>query len=521
MAGKARDPVSFLLDNRARRWDLARGRRGFCRVNRDRNVDLLGQDCLLVSGDGRSARARSIAETTRLFAAAGVASGSIVLYQGRQAPALVAIFWATVALGAIFVPIDVGWPDYLLARAAGNLRPAVVIADEQLLPALAKLYPAATAIALADVAAGDSGATPAAMTLPVEIAGSAPAACLFTSGSTGVPKAVVVSRDGLAHSARTTLGSFAWRAGDRLVNLPEPHAMSGLRNALVAAPLGGVEWLAVPDTALDNVFARTAWLAEVRCNHLVAGPAFLRQLMLMGARLPAGALGDLRAIYSTGAALNQVVASWLRDTHGVAVVNYYGLTETGGLCLSQSLADAKAGDTSLGRPVGCEARLVDEDGVCSDHGELQIKSAQLMMGYLDDPELTSAKFDGDWLRTGDIMRRDDDGRFHLVGRNGLAIKSASTDRIHPEELENLLEQHDAVIDAAALGFRSEAGIDQIALLVVRRSTGLEDNALKLALAQFIQRHLGCDRTPNLIAFVDQLPRTGGKIARTALREMIS
>jgi len=143
------------------------------------------------------------------------------------------------------------------------------------------------------------------------------------------------------------------------------------------------------------------------------------------------------------------------------------------------------------------------------------------MGYLDDPELTSAKFDGDWLRTGDIMRRDDDGRFHLVGRNGLAIKSASTDRIHPEELENLLEQHDAVIDAAALGFRSEAGIDQIALLVVRRSTGLEDNALKLALAQFIQRHLGCDRTPNLIAFVDQLPRTGGKIARTALREMIS
>jgi acyl-coenzyme A synthetase/AMP-(fatty) acid ligase len=295
-----------------------------------------------------------------------------------------------------------------------------------------------------------------------------------------------------------------------------------LRNALVAAPLGGVEWLPAPERALGNVFARTEWLADVRCNHLVAGPAFLRQLMLMGARLPAGALGDLRAIYSTGAVLNQAAVTWLRETHGVAVINYYGLTETGGLCLSQALADADAGDTSLGRPVGCEARLVNDDGALGDYGELQIRSPQLMTGYLDDPELSAAKFDGDWLRTGDIMRRDDDGRFHLMGRKGLAIKSASTDRIHPEELENLLEQHDAVADAAALGFRSEGGVDQIALLVVRRPTGAQDNALKRALAEFIQQHLGCDRTPNLIAFVDQLPRTsGGKIARAALHEMIS
>ncbi len=258
---------------------------------------------------------------------------------------------------------------------------------------------------------------------------------------------------------------------------------------------------------LETIFALTAWLDEVRCHRLVVGPAFLRQLMLMGTRLPARALSELCAIYSTGAALDPIAAAWLRETHGIPVVNYYGLTETGGLCLSQSLADAKAGDGSLGRPVGCEARLVDGEAGNASRGELQIKSGQLMTGYLDDPERTAARFDGEWLRTGDVMHRDAQGRFHLIGRGELAIKSASTDRIHPE--------------AAAFGFRTEAGIDQIGLLVVRRPSGPGDNDLKRALAQYVERHLGRSRTPNLITFVDRLPRNeSGKILRAALDEMI-
>src|SRR4051812_24495920 len=154
------------------------------------SVDLIAQDLLLILGDGRSPRARAVARTALLLAEAGLGRGDILLYQGRQAAELVPIFWASVALGAVFVPLDAGWPDYLRGRAAGTLGPAIVIADEQHLSGLSGQSPEAIAIDLAEL--GDDRAPGAgALAKPAEIAGSAAAAYLFTSGSTGTPKAVV------------------------------------------------------------------------------------------------------------------------------------------------------------------------------------------------------------------------------------------------------------------------------------------------------------------------------------------
>lgn len=169
--------------------------------------------------------------------------------------------------------------------------------------------------------------------------------------------------------------------------------------------------------------------------------------------------------------------------------------------------------------MGCEARLVGPEA--PDRGDLQIRSPQLMAGYLDDPAATAARFDGEWLRTGDVMTRDAMGVFRLEGRSDLMIKAASTDRIHPEEIESVLEQHDAVEQVAVCGATAPNGTDQVVAMVVMRQSG-EDPQMAKRLARYVEQRLGKARTPDRILFVAALPRlAGGKIARARLPELLS
>jgi acyl-coenzyme A synthetase/AMP-(fatty) acid ligase len=471
----------------------------------------------------------------------GLRAGDSLLIQAPQSSEAFVLFWAAMQIGAVFVPVDATWPEYLLARATQDLSPKLVVATPGCVDSCRRCFPAALLVLIGDgrmstAAAtqcwddwltGNAGAPVASA--PVAQGGdpgrhdpAAAAAYLFTSGSTGVPKAVILSRSALAHGAAVTLSSFAWRPGERLLNLPEPHTMSGLRNAFVAAPWAGLTWIPAPVEQRANVFALIELIRDSSCSHLVAGPALVRHLVLLGERLEAADLAQLAAIYCTGATLNVASAQTFFTRYGIPIVNYYGLTETGGICLSQSRQGWDPADTSLGMAVGCTARLVPIDGsAATDHGELQIRSPQLMSGYLNDPQRTAARLDDGWLRTGDIMRRDPAGRYHLLGRAELFIKTASTERIHPEELEAVLEQHDAVTDAAVVGMTNEQDIERVIALVVLRNGIAGSGALASELARFVASRLGDGRAPNDVRFVTNLPRlASGKLARQHLMEMI-
>jgi len=452
----------------------------------------------------------------------GVSPGDVVLHKAPQSEAAAPLFQGCMRLGAVFAPIDWQWPDYLVAKAAGHLKPVVVVAAAADLASLNALFPAAGALALEDIANQLSDTSAVS---PGDYAPHQPAAYLFTSGSTGVPKAVVLSRAALAHGAKVTLESFGWQPGERLLNLPELHTMSGLRNALVAAPLGELEWLASPAAERSNIFALTDLIRTSGCDHLVSGPALIKQLLLGADRVEAGSLARLQAIYCTGAALNPAAVAAFHARFGIPIINYYGLTETGGICLSQSRNGWTPQDQSLGRPVGCTARLMPVTG--GDHenggeeGELQIHSPQLMSGYLNDPARTKARFQGKWLRTGDVMRRDPAGKYHLLGRAELFIKTAATDRIHPEEIEAVLETHPDVLEAAVCGRADADGTERLVALVVLIALALVPIGLDAQLARFITQRLGSGRRPQEILFVKSLPRLpSGKLARAALKDLL-
>jgi len=461
--------------------------------------------------------------------ASGVRPGEVVLYQGSQQASALVLFWACMLNGAIFAAADEGWPAFQLATALQGIAPRLVASTSRSVAAATTVYPDVEHLWLepeADMSDLDglaSWSAGAAAQEPANVPDASPAAYLFTSGTSGAPKAVVHSRQGLGAGGRLTVRAFNWQVGERLINLPDPHTMSGLRNAFLAAPLGGIEWIPFPDRDRPNIFALLDGLERAQCDRLVVGPLFLRQLAMLGDRAPAGAFSTVKAIYSTGATLDPESAAEVHARLGIPIINYYGLTETGGICLSQNLDGWQPGDRTLGYPAGCETRIVDRDGnpvANGEEGELLIRSPQLMIGYLDDPIATADRLDRGWLRTGDLVRRMRDGRYMLVGRASQFIKTISTERVHPEEIERVLERHAAVAEAAVFGRPEAGGGERIAALIVTRQSRPQADSLPNELADFVSDLLGPARRPAVVRFVDKLPRLGnGKLIRHQLQDL--
>ncbi len=468
--------------------------------------------------DGADGLGGDLACAAARLGEAGVGPGAVVLHQAPQHRDGLILFWAAMARGAVFVPIDPSWPEPLLRQAAGGLDPRMIAASGERLEVLKRVFPNARPIEIGGDATW-SGAHPPAVL--ADMPEAAPGAYLFTSGSTGTPKAVVLSRGALATSARLAAETFGWDRREVLINLAEPHTMSGLRNAFIAAPAAGMDWRPQPPAERFDVFALAERLEETGCQRLVAAPSLLRLFALMGSRIEPSALAKLKAVYCTGATLAGQDAAKFHDRFGVPVIDYYGLTETAGLCLSQEVEGWAPGQGSLGRPVGCEVRLMSE-GREAEEGELQIRSPQLMSGYLGDPEATAARFDGEWLRTGDLVRRRPDGAYELVGRLDAFIKTAAAERVHPREIEDALTAHAAVAEAAVLGLAEGGGPERICALVVTHAGAPVPADLADQLAAYVAERLGAARRPNRVRIVERLPRSAaGKLIRADLERLLA
>ena len=484
-------------------------------VDRSRSVGLPALEPLVGSV---SARLQSL----------GVEPGAVVVYAGPQQAAAMVLFWAVTRCGGVFAAVDEAWPEFQLLQVARILTPRMVVTTAERRVAATTAFPTAEMLilepdqALTDLEALAEWAGSGLHMDTVQVDPGAAAAYLFTSGTSGVPKAVIHSRAALAHSAQLTLDIFQWRAGERLVNLPDPHTMSGLRNAFLAAPLGGLEWIPIPARDRSDLFALLDGLAAAECQRLVIGPLLLRQLARLGDRAPASLFSSLKAIYCTGASLDAGSVETLHARWGVPVINYYGLTETGGLCLSQRLDDWRPGDRSLGRPAGCEVRLADGKGgdvPTGDDGELLVRSPQLMSGYLGDPG-GGVRLEDGWIHTGDLARRRPDGAYELVGRASQFIKTVSTDRVYPEEIERVMEQHPSVEEAAVYGRPDPGGGERIVALVVTPLDPAAFADFSTELADFVVSQLGPSRRPSIVQRVGGLPRqSNGNLQRQKLADL--
>jgi acyl-CoA synthetase (AMP-forming)/AMP-acid ligase II len=340
---------------------------------------------------------------------------------------------------------------------------------------------------------------------------------MYTSGTTGTPKGVMLTQANVTANARIISDEHRLRPDDRVTAVLPLYHINAFAVTMLA-PLAHGGSLAMPPRFSASRF----WDLVIRhgCTWLYLVPTMVSYL-LEGEAPPREALKHVRFARSASAPLPPEHLRAFQEKFGVSVIETMGLTETVAPAFSNPIEPARRKVGSVGRASGCEAKVVDEKGVelpDGTPGEIAIRGPQVTPGYYKNPAATAAAFHPDgWFRTGDVGMRDADGFFFITGRiKELIIKGG--ENIAPREIDEVLLRHPAVLDAAAVGVADKHYGQEIVACVIRRA-GTDCSAEEIR--AFCLEHLGKYKTPKAIHFVDELPRgPSGKVQRLKLLDLL-
>ena len=339
---------------------------------------------------------------------------------------------------------------------------------------------------------------------------------LYTSGSTGQPKGVIIPHRQILFNAIAT--TTAWELGpDDVAPVSTPFFHTGGWNVF-ATPL----WHRGGTVVLFDGFDGVSFLdgmAEEKCTVALTVPTqlvMMRESSRWGIELPA-----LRFLACGGAACPPSLSAAVRAS-GYTMREGYGLTECGPNCFAISDKEAVARPGTVGWPVPfLEMRLAMEDGTeaeTGESGELLLRGPQMFAGYFRDEESTSeALAPGGWLRTGDLARRSADGAYSISGRRKEMFVSGG-ENVFPGEVESVLCGHPGVSEVVVTGLSDPLWGEVGRAFVVRRE-GFEATTVEDLIA-FARDSLAGYKVPRSVVFLGDLPRLGsGKPDRRALSAM--
>jgi HIP---CoA ligase len=342
---------------------------------------------------------------------------------------------------------------------------------------------------------------------------------LFTSGTTGVPKGVVMTHGRTRHVGVDWVAMTGLRAGDRYLMVNPYFHMFGLKAGILAAVAAGATMLPEPVFDVDRVLAR---VADEQVTVLPGAPTIYQSILDHPAR-DTYDLSSLR-IAVTGAAdipvelIRRVRAELPFDV----VLTGYGLTEGGTVSATSADDDPETVATTVGRArPGYEIRVVDGDRDVEPGGtgEILVRSPTVMAGYLDDPAATATAIDGDgWLHTGDLGVVDDRGNLRIVGRSKDMFIVGGFNA-YPAEIENALLRHPDVLQAAVIGIPDERlGEVGMAFLVTRSG----DPAAAEEIRAWCRDQMANYKVPRAVEIVAELPiNATGKVVKDELRARVA
>ncbi len=497
-----------------------------------------------------------VAEKTRAFASLlaerGIRRGERVLIVLPDVPPFAWIFFGTLAAGAVVAMGNPDVPASSIEYLVEYTRATAVVTVPKVFAALKEARAAGRAGAevQATFVVPDAATGADWEALPPDLAGSEldlaaqlrtvkvrerlpqthrdePAIWLFTSGSTGEPKANVHAHRDFAFNtevyAKRTVG---YRAGDVTVSVPRLYFGYATGTNLmfpfaVGAKVGLFSERPTPE-ALAGAIARYAPTVVTNV------PTMLGKLLDHDQKLrDAGEKGldfsSIRFSLSAGEALPEpLLRRWL-DRFQSEVYDGIGSAEMFHIYASNRPGDVKPG--SLGKAVeGYELRILPEEATgagatpCApgEIGVLWVKGDSVSMGYWLDRDKSWKTFHGHWCRTGDLFRIDDDGYLYFAGRADELLKVSGL-WVSPVEVEECLMKHASVSLAAVIGVEDEGLLKTKAFVVLRSGHGASD-ALAGELKEFVKGKLAMHKYPRLLEFVDDVPKNDrGKVDRKALR----
>ncbi|HWA64861.1 MAG TPA: AMP-binding protein [Mycobacteriales bacterium] len=467
----------------------------------------------LLAGDLRFSY-RDLEETSDALAAGyalRIAPGDRVALMMTNRPEFVVVCNAVSKLGAACVLLSPAWKQREVDHALAITGARLAFADG---PAIELLRGRLAADAVVDVDGADYAAALAAKaTRPlVAVDPSDEAVLVFSSGTTGLPKAVRHTHASMTHAIDHWIEALGLTEADRFQVATPPSHILGLLNLVTAAAAGATVRLH-PRFDLDEILHRIE--RERMTLEMAVAPIALA--MANHPTIEDYDLSSLRYIMWGATPVTPSVAEAVTKRTGVRWLPAYGASELPVItCNPVGRPEDWRLDSAGLPPKGVELRVVDLDSgaplPAGETGEIQVRSASVMAGYLPDED-SAAAFDGEWYRTGDVGWLEADGWVHLTDRSKEMIK-VNGFQVAPAELEAVLHGHAAVLDCAVFGVTdAAAGERPVAAVVLDPSASVTTEELR----QLVVASLATYKHPRTVIEVDAIPRLpSGKVLRRAL-----
>lgn len=435
-------------------------------------------------------------------------------------------------MGAIALPLALLFGEEALEYRLRDAGARVIVTNAfglQRLKAIKARLPALTCVISIDGAGPDVirfggliEARPSVFEI-VESGPDTPALMIYTSGTTGPPK-------GALHGHRVLAGHIP---GFQLAHdyLPQPQDKvwtpsdwawaGGLLNALLPALMLGVPVVSSPAQKFDPHMAFRI-MAEMKVRNAFIPPTALRLLKAVESPRQTYDL-VLRSIGSAGESLGRETYEWVKSALGIVPNEFYGQTECNFVLSSAAhLGVSKGG--FIGKPVpGHEVAIIDPEGrevPVGETGQVAIRRPDpvMFLGYWNNDKATEDKFVGEWMKTGDLGRQDEEGYVQFFGRDDDVITSSGY-RIGPAEIEDCLIGHPAVRLAAVIGKPDPLRTEIVKAFVVLQDGFAGQPALAVEIRDWVKNRLSMHEYPREVEFVTELPlTTSGKVIRRLLRD---
>ena len=446
---------------------------------------------------------------TRIFATAahlralGVEDADRVLLCGSNTLAIPVLYFAVHALGAVAVPVAPDTPEAMLSALAGDAEARLAIVEK-----------AVTAIPCLSISPRDAIATAEALEFEPVCRPEAIADLLYTTGTTGRKKGVVLTQANVLAAAHN-ITEFIGNGADDVEVVPLPLSHSFGLGRLRCMALAGNTLVLEPGVGTGATVVKR--ILDARATGLALVPAGFDIIRRMTGDVLGQSREHLRYVEIGSARMKPETREWLTGLlPHTRICHHYGLTEASRAAFCEYHRDAhKAGTAGQATP-NVEIVVCDERGrslPAGETGEVVVRGGMVMREYWKQPELTEKAFCNHGLKTGDIGYLDADGYLFLMGRQSDVINVGGR-KVAPDEIEDLLRELDGVRDAGCVGAPDELLGECVKAYVVA-----DREIRRSEVVAYLRSRVEECKIPQTVVLVDAIPRTSsGKIQRHLLRD---
>lgn len=455
---------------------------------------------------------------TAILGKAGIAPGDRVAVGLSNSPELIAAVLGVIRAGAVLVPLNPAYTAEEVLYALSDSGASLAIVEAEHAAILEEARRPSLKVVSGAIEAAENTSSPAS------IEPETTALLVYTSGTTGRPKGVMLSHRALLSNLTTVAAAWRWTEKDRLLlTLPCFH-LHGLGLGILASFLVG------SSVALRRRFVVDEILPDIeRCEATMffgVPTMYNRLVALPETALAAADLSRMRLWVSGSAPLSAATFEQFRKRFGKELLERFGMTECGFALSGRYDEPRRPGVVGDSLP-GIDVRIVDPDAAAGGRlidvadgtsGEMILRGPNLFSGYWRRPEDTARSFLDGYLLTGDLALREPDGMVRIVGRSSVDIIKTRGFKVGAVEIEDCLQRHPLVQEVAVVGVPdADQGERVVAALTLIPGAAVDPEEVRA----WARQHLAPHKVPSSVVFLDDIPRTGpGKFKKKELRRIL-